>query len=421
MALENKSSNKTVTKYKGIPVQGQPTVNYDINKDIQRQLQMTSKSRDHITSAANAVIWHRRLRHPNYKTLSVANKYVEGMGTFMVPKTVCATCMEAKITRKTFSEERSKANRPGFRTHADLIGPIVPAAMTTQGKYILTLVDDFSRYASTYVIKNKKETVDKIMDYFTYLRTLFTQPGHMARFRADAATEFVNAKLKRILKEFGIEEELAEAGAHQHNGTAERYNRTHQNRMRALLFDSGYPKTFWGWASDAATYLYNRTPHKANENYTPYEKFHNNRPNLKYLRMFGAVAYTWLPKVRKLDKRAGQRYILRYTDTGYILYNPNNHKTERACSVKTDETRNYGMDNRRRERNGDEDGRFPNVGQDKLDSDGNVEHNQHCKEKQSVTDGGDQEEETNESITYWSLTLDSKVTFGEPSGREIDQ
>ncbi len=48
--------------------------------------------------------------------------------------------------------------------------------------------------------------------------------------------------------------------------------------------------------------------------------------------------------MKRLDRRTGKRYIVGFTDTGYLVYNPVNGKTERTCNIRTDETRNYGDD-----------------------------------------------------------------------------
>ncbi len=116
------------------------------------------------------------------------------------------------------------------------------------------------------------------------------------------------------------------------------------SEIRALLFDAGFPNTFWGWASDAATYLYNRVPHTANGDVTSYEKFFDKRPNVRNIRVFGTLARALLPQTKRLDRRTGKRYIIGFTDTGYIVYNPANGKTERSCNIRTDKTRNYGND-----------------------------------------------------------------------------
>lgn len=46
------------------------------------------------------------------------------------------------------------------------------------------------------------------------------------------------------------------------NGTAERFNRTMEDRIRVLLFDSGYPASMWEYAFAVAQYTYNRLPNK---------------------------------------------------------------------------------------------------------------------------------------------------------------
>ncbi len=85
---------------------------------------------------------------------------MDGIGKIITPNVVCQVCAEAKVTRKPFKQIRTRASKPGHRTHADLIGPITPAIYMQNVRYILTLVDDYSRYAITYILKNKKEMAD---------------------------------------------------------------------------------------------------------------------------------------------------------------------------------------------------------------------------------------------------------------------
>ncbi len=382
----------------------------------------------------NAIIWHRRLGHINYRKLGVAHKTVEGIGTVTAPNVVCEVCAEAKATRKSYKQVRTRSDKPGYRTHADLIGPITPATYMQGGRYILTLVDDHSRYATTYILRNKKETVEKLRNYFTYVKTLFPQQGRLAALRTDAGTEFTNTKVKRLLDELGIRLELAETDIHEHNGTAERYNRTHQNKIRALLFDAGFPNTFWGWASDAATYLYNRVPHTANNDVTPFEKFFGKRPNIKNIRVFGTLAHTLLPRTKRLDKRTGKRYIIGFTDTGYIVYNPTNGKTERTCNLRTDELRNYGDEagSRWDRHTGKIAFEANNTGDDNSSCGQSENNNTTVSEGNKNIDGGCAKHDENFGATidkhgatgnatghetvYESVTLDSRITL--PNSQE---
>ncbi len=134
----------------------------------------------------NAVTWHRRLGHINFTKLGEAHKTVDGIGKVTAPNIVCEVCAEAKATRKPCKQTRARPEKPGFRTHGDLIGPITPATYLQGGRYILTLVDDYSRHAATYILKNKKETADRLEAYFKYIRTLFPEPGRLAALRTDA-------------------------------------------------------------------------------------------------------------------------------------------------------------------------------------------------------------------------------------------
>ncbi len=290
-----------------------------------------------------ALVWHRRMGHAGFEVVRQLHRYVLGAAAMPKSGEMCRVCMEAKLTAKTYRQTREIAKRPGYRTHMDLVGPITPMAGGQKRiRYLLTMVDDYSRYATVHLLKTKKETATYIKQYLDYIRTRFPRPGQLAMIRTDGGTEFVNKKVTKLLEDFGMTRETSEPYAHQHNGTAERFNRTVQEKIRALLFDAGYPVTFWGHAALAATYLYNRTPHATNNNHTPYELFTGRKPDVKHLRIFGSMAYVHLSGTKKLQKRARQTFIVGYTDTGYLVYDPATAKIEPACDVRVDETRNYG-------------------------------------------------------------------------------
>ncbi len=101
----------------------------------------------------NAVTWHRWLGHINYRKLGEAHKTVDGISKVSAPNVVYEVCVEAKATRKPCKQVRTRADKPGFRTHADLIGPITPATYMQNGRYILILVDDYSKCDYIYFKK----------------------------------------------------------------------------------------------------------------------------------------------------------------------------------------------------------------------------------------------------------------------------
>lgn len=100
--------------------------------------------------------------------------------------------------------------------------------------------------------------------------------------------------------------------------------------MRCLLFNAGFPASFWGFALHCANFLYNRTPHASLNFITPVEKMFNQRLNLQYIHIFGSRAYVLDPTVFKrckLQPRLKVMYLVGFTDTEYELFEPETKKT----------------------------------------------------------------------------------------------
>lgn len=96
----------------------------------------------------------------------------------------------------------------------------------------------------------------------------------------------------------------------------ERLNRMLMDKMRALLFDSGWEKKMWGEALYMSTYLLSRTPIDSLK-VTPYEMWERKKPNIKNLQLFGCEAYAKiLEPLKKLDERSKKYIFVGYALTG---------------------------------------------------------------------------------------------------------
>ena len=139
--------------------------------------------------------------------------------------------------------------------------------------------------------------------------------------KSDNAKELVSSKVETLLKNSGVKHELSSPYNPEQNGLIERPNRTLLGKVRALLLESGLPKTFWGEALEAAVFLYNRTPHSSLGFKSPYELRYNKPPNLDNIRIFGSIAYYTRVKAKKLDTRAKKAILIGYSDSNiYKLY-----------------------------------------------------------------------------------------------------
>ena len=92
-----------------------------------------------------------------------------------------------------------------------------------------------------------------------------------------------------MVREKGMKHDLSASYAHQHNGVAERFNRTVQERMMAGLTDARLDHSFWGEAATAVTRALNDTQQRRHT-LTPYEMFHERPLDVSSMRVFGCRA-----------------------------------------------------------------------------------------------------------------------------------
>ncbi len=146
----------------------------------------------------------------------------------------CGVCIRAKLTSKTFDTIRSRPNRPAEIIAADLIGPVNPRTSPHGYRFVLTVIDLYSRYARVFLLKSKTETAKYLQVFFSMAKAQHPNQGQMKYFRSDNGTEFTNRRVQELLCEFGIEHKCSAPGVSCHNATIERFNRTIEEKTRAL-------------------------------------------------------------------------------------------------------------------------------------------------------------------------------------------
>nr|GEV06564.1 zinc finger, CCHC-type [Tanacetum cinerariifolium] len=136
---------------------------------------------------------------------------------------------------------------------------------TCNKKYVITFIDDASRFCYVYLLHAKDEALDKFKIYKTQVE--LQQNDLIKTLRTDRGGEYYDPI---FFQSVGVIHETTAPYTPQQNGVAERKNRALKEMVNSMLSYSGLSEGFWGEAMLTACYLLNRVPNKRNKT-TPYE------------------------------------------------------------------------------------------------------------------------------------------------------
>lgn len=270
-------------------------------------------------------LWHKRLGHLCRIGMNQLKNHEVGVNFTKVDKSSCIACVQGKQARKPFKKLNPycKATAPLELIHSDLCGPISTSSF--QGnKYVLTFIDDYTRFIFVYFISSKTEVKRKFSTFQAFVEN---QLGTKIKaIRTDGGGEYVNKEFIDYLSSKGIEHQTTAPYSPQQNGVAERTNRTITEKARSILAQSALPQAYWEDAFQVAVYLKNRSPHRYLSGQIPYDKWFGRRCDLSHLRVFGCRALVHVPSPhrQKLDLKAQEAIFVGYSENPntYIFRDP---------------------------------------------------------------------------------------------------
>nr|GFC15380.1 retrovirus-related Pol polyprotein from transposon TNT 1-94 [Tanacetum cinerariifolium] len=147
-------------------------------------------------TSSQAWLWHRRLSHLKFDTINLLlkNDIVVGLPKLKFIKDhLCSSCELGKAKRKSFHSKLTPSSKRRLHLlHMDLCGPMRVASINGK-RYVLVIVDDYSRYTWTHFLRSKDETPEVLIDFLRLV-----QRGLKAQVkvvRTDKGTEFLNQTL----------------------------------------------------------------------------------------------------------------------------------------------------------------------------------------------------------------------------------
>nr|GFA84718.1 hypothetical protein [Tanacetum cinerariifolium] len=249
-------------------------------------------------SSTKSWLWHQRLSHLNFDTINdlARNDLVAGLPKFKYHKEhLCPSCEQGKSKRASHPPKPVSNSRQGLHLlHMDLCGPMRIASINGK-RYILVIVDDYSRYTWVHFLRSKDEAPEVIIKFLTRIT----------------------------------------------NGVVERRNRTLVEAARTMLIFSRTPLFLWVEAIATARFTQNRSIIHCRFNKTPYELINGKKPNISFLHVFGALCY---PKndredIGKLGAKGDIGFFIGYSadSRAYGIYNQRTKKIMGTMNVSFDE------------------------------------------------------------------------------------
>ncbi|GJX28402.1 ribonuclease H-like domain-containing protein [Tanacetum coccineum] len=202
---------------------------------------------------------------------------------------LCSSCELGKAKRKSFKTKTTPSSKRRLQIlHMDLCGPMRVESFNGK-KFVLVIVDDYSRYTWTHFLRSKDETPEVLIDFLKLVqRGLHAQ---VRTARTNKGTEFLNKTLHAYFAKEGIEHQTSTARTPEQNGVAERRNRTLVEVAQTMLSATKVPLYFWAEAITTACFTQNRSLVIPLHKKTPYHIINGRKPSIMFFYIFGSLCY----------------------------------------------------------------------------------------------------------------------------------
>ncbi|GJS44147.1 retrovirus-related pol polyprotein from transposon TNT 1-94 [Tanacetum coccineum] len=252
---------------------------------------------------------------------------------------LCSACALGKSKKSSHQPKAEDTNQEKlYLLHMDLCGPMRIRSINGK-KYILVIVDDYSRFTWVKFLRTKDEAPDAIIKCIKNIQVRLN--ATVQNVRTDNGTQFVNQTLREFYENIGISHQTSIARTPQQNSFVEQRNWSLVEAARTMLIFSKAPLFLWAEAIHTACYTQNHSLIRLRYNKTPYEMMHDKKPDLSYLHVFGSICYPTNDSedLGKLDAKVDISIFVGYAPAkkGFKIYNKRTQKIMETIHVTFDE------------------------------------------------------------------------------------
>ncbi|KAK2372230.1 putative mitochondrial protein [Trifolium repens] len=291
-----------------------------------------------VTTEDEVQLWHQKMGHLNLKGMKkvISLEAIRGIPKLrIVEGKVCGECQIGKQVRMSHPMlEHQTTSKVLELLHMDLMGPMQVESLGGK-RYVLVVVDDFSRYTWVNFIREKSDAFDVFKELCIQIQR--EKGSNVVRIRSDHGREFENSKFDDFCAAEGIKHEYSSPITPQQNGIVERKNRTIQESARVMLHAKNVPYHFWAEAMNTACYVHNRVTLRKGTTFTLYELWKDRKPTVKHFHIFGSECFILADREprRKLDPKSEKGFFLGYSTNSraYRVYNTKTQVVMESANV----------------------------------------------------------------------------------------
>ncbi|GKU90802.1 hypothetical protein SLEP1_g4753 [Rubroshorea leprosula] len=251
-------------------------------------IKMGNKSVSHIMGVGDICVQTNvGLAHMSEKGLQLLAKQSlipMAKGEYVNP---CDVCLFGKQHQVSFQKNLTRKENKLDLVYSDVCGPLEVESFGGN-KYFVTFIDDATRKTWVYLLQNKSQ----VFKYFQHYPAMVERETRLKLkcLRTDNGGEYTSKEFRDYCSKHGMRHEKTVPGTPQHNGVAERMNRTIVEKVRCMLKMATVSKPFWGEAVNTAVYLINRLPSVPLNFQIPEKAWTEKDVGYSHLRVFGSLA-----------------------------------------------------------------------------------------------------------------------------------
>nr|GEU49251.1 hypothetical protein [Tanacetum cinerariifolium] len=174
-------------------------------------------------SKSKSWLWHRRLSHLNFGAINhlVRNGLVRGFPKLKFEKDHLCSAFAIRKSKKQSNKPKSKDTNQEkvYLLYMDLCDPMRVASINGK-KYIIVIIDDYSRFTWVKFLASKDEAPDFIIKFLKMIQVRLN--ATVRNICTDNGTEFVNQTFHSYYENVGISHETSVVRTPRQNGVVER-------------------------------------------------------------------------------------------------------------------------------------------------------------------------------------------------------